>query len=81
MNAIIALTVFWLSPSTVPAIATMNWQMTIPAAPQMRMVRRPSLSTIQKDRGVEQTLTRVVIREIKNGLLMVPREVKKDVPK
>lgn len=45
------------------------------------MVRRPNLSTIQKDNGVEQTLTRVVTKEIKKGLPIVPSWVKKVVPK
>jgi len=31
--------------------------------------------------GVEQTLTRVVMSEIKKGLLIVPRPWKKEVPK
>jgi hypothetical protein len=34
----------------------------------------------QKETGVEQTLTNVVMREIKNGFLIVPRESKKVVP-
>jgi hypothetical protein len=35
---------------------------------------------VQNETGVEQTLTNVVIREIKNGFLIVPRELKKVVP-
>jgi hypothetical protein len=36
---------------------------------------------VQKEMGVEQTLTRVVMSEIKKGLLIEPRVWKKDVPK
>jgi hypothetical protein len=81
MNAISAFTVFGLDPSTVPAMATINWHTTIPAAPQIKIVRLPNLSMIQKERGVEQTLTRVVTRPIRKGLLMVPSSWKKVVPK
>lgn len=41
----------------------------------MRRGRRPNRSIVQKESGVEQTLTSVVIKEIKNGSEIVPREV------
>ena len=66
---------------TVPVMATMNWQMTMPRAPQTRRVRRPKRSMVQKEMGVEQTLTRVVIRLMRKGLGIVPRALKKVVPK
>ena len=62
-------------------IPTMNCMMTIPLPPMIRILRRPKRSTVQKETGVEQTLTRVVTREMRNGFLIVPREVKKTVPK
>lgn len=65
----------------VPMMATINWQMTIPRAPQRSRGRRPILSIDQNEMGVEQTLTSVVIREIKNGFEMVPRSWKNVVPK
>jgi hypothetical protein len=73
---------FWLGrPAVTPTIPTMNSQITIPKAPQMRIVRRPYLSMIQKEIGVEQTLTRVVTSWIKKGFEMVPNSWKKVVPK
>ena len=85
MKAIMALTADWLflsgAPAVTPMIPTMNCAMTIPVAPMMRIRRRPKRSTIQKARGVLRTLTRVVTREMRKGLLIVPREVKKTVPK
>jgi len=81
MNEIWALTTFAFPPSIVPIMATMNSQTTIPAAPQMRRGRRPKRSTVQKETGVLQTLTRVVMREIRKGLFMLPRDLKKVVPK
>lgn len=36
---------------------------------------------VQKEIGVEQTLTSVVIKEIRKGLSMVPSWMKKIVPK
>ena len=81
MNAIMAVTAAWLLGSAVPMMATMNWQMTMPRAPQMRSGRRPNFSIVQKEIGVEQTLTRVVMREMRKGLEMVPRDSKKVVPK
>jgi hypothetical protein len=80
MNAIIVLVAAWLPASTVPTIAMINWQTTIPKAPYRMSVRRPNLSMVQNANGVVQTLTRVVIREIKNGFLIVPRLVKNTVP-
>merc|ERR1711939_152099 len=55
----------WLKPTVTPMMATRNWQINMPKAPQTRRGRRPSFSTAQKESGVEQTLTRVKIREIK----------------
>jgi hypothetical protein len=43
--------------------------------------RRPNRSIVQKERGVEQTLTNVVMSEMRKGLLIVPRFWKKIVPK
>lgn len=74
-----ALTAAGLSPSVTPIMATMNWQTTIPRAPQMSRGRRPNLSIVQKEMGVEQTLTSVVTKLIKKGFLMVPRVWKKVV--
>lgn len=81
MNEIMALTAWGLLPSTVPTMATMNWQTTMPKAPQMSRARRPNFSMVQKEIGVEQTLTMVVIMLIRKGLLIVCRSVKKVVPK
>jgi hypothetical protein len=60
-------------------IATKNWQVNIPRAPQINSGRRPNLSTVQKERGVEQTLTNVKIREIKKVLLIAPVDCKNGV--
>ena len=68
-------------PAVTPMIATINCIMTIPVPPMMRILRRPKRSTVQKEIGVEQTLTSVVTREMRKGFLIVPREVKKTVPK
>jgi hypothetical protein len=85
MNAIWAETADWLFslalPTVTPRIATMNSHINMPRAPQIRIVRLPKRSTIQKERGVEQTLTKVVIRPIRKGLLIVPSSWKKVVPK
>jgi hypothetical protein len=35
---------------------------------------------VQNEMGVEQTLTKVVMREIKNRFLIAPKELKKVVP-
>lgn len=72
MKAISADTAESLPPSVVPTMAMMNWHTTIPTAPQINNGRRPKRSTVQKEIGVEQTLTKVVINEIRNGLEMVP---------
>jgi hypothetical protein len=61
-------------------MATMNSQMSMPSAPQMSRGRRPKRSMDQNDTGVEHTLTRVVISEMRNALLMVPSDLKKTVP-
>lgn len=85
MNAIMAETAAGsfldFLPAVTPMMPTMNCMMTIPEPPMMRILRRPKRSTVQKEMGVEQTLTRVVIREMRKGFLIVPREVKKTVPK
>lgn len=81
MKEIMALTAFGFWPSTTPTMATMNWQRTMPRAPQMSRGRRPSFSTVQKETGVEQTLMMVVIMLMRKGLLMVLRAWKKVVPK
>lgn len=88
MKAIMARTAFSLTfagsvvlPAVAPMIPTMNCMMTIPAAPQMRMVRRPIFSTMTKEAGVESTLTRVVTMEIRKGSLIVPSCWKKMGPK
>ena len=70
-----------LEVSVTPMMATMNSHTTMPKAPQIMIVLRPNLSMIQNEIGVEQTLTKVVIRLIKNGLLIVPSWVKNVVPK
>jgi len=76
-----ALTALGSVPSVTPTMATMNWQMTMPRAPQMSRGRRPNFSTVQKETGVEQTLTMVVIMLMRKGFLMVPSVWKKVVPK
>ena len=70
-----------MDESVTPMIATMNSQTTMPKAPQIIIVRRPNRSMIQNEIGVEQTFTSVVIKLIKNGLLIVPNAVKNVVPK
>lgn len=44
----------------------------MPRAPQINSARRPNRSTVQNEIGVEQTLTKVVIKEIRKGLSIVP---------
>ena len=46
-----------LNPTVIPTIATMNWQMSMPNAPQIRRGRRPKRSIVQNETGVEHTLT------------------------
>jgi hypothetical protein len=60
-------------------MATRNWQTSMPAAPYRRMERRPKRSTVQKERGVEQTLTRVKMSEIRNVFSMAPVDWRKGV--
>jgi hypothetical protein len=81
MNDIWALTAEGLDPSVTPIMPTMNSHTTIPTAPQMSRGRRPNLSIVQNETGVEQTLTKVVIRDIRKVFLIVPRLSKKVVPK
>lgn len=82
MKAISALTAAGSFPMGVtPTIATIYWHTTMPRAPQMRSGRRPNLSTVQNERGVERTLTRVVIRPMRKGFEIVPKSWKKEVPK
>ena len=69
------------APAVTPIIAVRYWKKIIPMAPIMRILRRPNLSMIQKLSGVEQVLTSDVISEIRNGFGMVPRLVKKTLPK
>lgn len=47
----------------------------------MSKLRRPNLSTIQKEIGVDKTLTRVVTKLIKKGLDIVLSDAKKTTPK
>jgi hypothetical protein len=75
MKAICTFTTVVLSGMAVPIMATMNSQTSIPIAPYIKSARLPNRSTVQKDNGVEQTLTRVVIREMRKGLLIVPKFV------
>ena len=70
---------FWSLGRAVPTAPTMNWQMTMPRAPQTRMVRRPKRSTVQKEMGVEHTLTMVKIMEMRKGLEIVCRDCRKMV--
>jgi hypothetical protein len=42
----------------------------MPKAPHIRSGRRPNLSTVQKEIGVEQTLTKLKIREIRKEFLI-----------
>jgi len=69
----------WLKPTETPIMATRNWQINMPRAPQKRIVRRPNRSTVQNDKGVEQTLTRVKMSEIRKVLSMAPVDCKKGV--
>ncbi len=80
MNEIIAETA-GLEESVTPMMATINSQTSIPRAPQIMIDLRPYFSMIQNEMGVEQTLTKVVIKLIKKGLLMVWSWVKNVVPK
>lgn len=68
-------------PAVAPMAPTINCIMTIPAAPKTKMRRRPIFSTMMNEAGVESTLTRVVTRPIRNGLLIEPNCVKKTGPK
>jgi hypothetical protein len=68
-----------LKPAVTPIIATRNWQISIPRAPHSRIVRRPNLSTVQKERGVDRTLTRVKISDIRNVFSMAPVDLRKGV--
>lgn len=70
-----------LEVSVTPTMATINSHTNIPKAPQIMMERRPNLSMIQKEMGVEHTLTRVVMSEIRKGLEIVPSCLKNVVPK
>lgn len=73
MKAIWALVAASLSEEmAVPRMAVKNWQQSIPRAPQMSRGRRPNLSMVQKEMGVDKTLTRVVIRPIRKGFEMEP---------
>jgi hypothetical protein len=56
MNEIMAETA-GLEESVTPMMPTRNSQMSMPRAPQIMMDRRPYLSMIQKEIGVEQTFT------------------------
>lgn len=62
-----------------PTPATMNSHMSMPMAPQMSMVRRPSFSMIHTDSGVEATLTALVMMLMTKGESM-PTCWKKVVP-
>jgi hypothetical protein len=68
-----------LNPTVTPMMATRNWQINMPKAPQRRSGRRPNLSTDQKEIGVEQTFTKVKISEIRKVLLMAPVDCRKGV--
>jgi hypothetical protein len=57
--------------SVTPMIATINSHTNIPTAPQIMMDLLPTFSIMKNEIGVEQTLTKVVIKLIKKGLLMV----------
>jgi hypothetical protein len=57
-------------------IATRNSQVSIPTALQMSSGRRPTSSMAQKLTGGLQTLTRVVISQMRKGLVIVPRFLK-----
>lgn len=61
-----------LEESVTPIMPTKNSQISMPRAPQIMIDLRPNLSIIQNEIGVEQTLTKVVIKLIKKGLLIVP---------
>lgn len=52
----------------------------MPKAPQISSARRPNFSMVQKDKGVEPTLTTVVIMLITNGVCGTPACWKKVVP-
>lgn len=85
MKAIMAETALLLCcdslPAVTPMMPTMNCMMTMPVPPMMRILRRPKRSTVQKEMGVDKTLTRVVMREMRKGFLMVPSDLKKTLPK
>jgi hypothetical protein len=53
----------------------------MPKAPQTSSGRRPIFSTVKKEMGVEQTLTRVKMREMRKVFLMAPVDWRKGVEK
>jgi len=61
-----------LNPTVTPMMATMNWQTSMPKAPPTRSGRRPNLSMVQKEMGVEHTFTRVKMRDMKKVLEIAP---------
>jgi hypothetical protein len=77
MKAIMEETAAWFVavplswPTVTPTIPTMYWEITMPLPPKMSKLRRPTLSTSQNEMGVEHTLTRVVIKLMRKGLLIV----------
>ena len=64
---------------TVPTMAMRNSQTSMPAAPSIRSIRRPNFSMVQKEIGVEPTLTAVVIIAMTKAFL-IPTVLKKVVP-
>lgn len=68
-----------LNPTVTPTMATMNWQTVMARAPHTNRGRRPKRSTVQNERGVEQTLTSVKISEIRNVFSMAPVDWRKGV--
>jgi hypothetical protein len=67
-------------PTVTPTMPTIYWEMTIPVPPKINKLRRPNLSTIQNEMGVDRTLTRVVIKLMRKGFWIVLRLVKKTTP-
>jgi hypothetical protein len=65
--------------SAVPTMAMMNSQTSMPTAPQMSNLRRPSFSIVQKDIGVLRTLTRFVMM-VMVKLFLMPTVSKNVVP-
>lgn len=80
MNAIKTLVAASSPGKHTPTMATMNWQIIMPIAPEIISDLRPNFSIVHRASGVEHTFTRVVMSVIRKTFSMVPRSWKKTVP-